>query len=106
LEYKKSLNLKSYHEKPYKTRSHGKEAKSCMKVAKLICIAKYLRSHTKSVVGKKPHKTRSCMKVYSYVNLCYKIQLHRMRSYIKPGVVGKKPYKSRSGIKVVWYTYP
>jgi len=37
LKYKKSLNLKSYRNKPYKTRSHGKEAKqnqSCMKVAK------------------------------------------------------------------------
>jgi len=49
LKYKKSLNLKSYREKPYKTRSHGKEAKQNQELYN-------------PAVCKKPYKTRSCRK--------------------------------------------
>jgi len=92
--YKKSLNLKSYREKPYKTRSHGKEAKQNQELYESSQVNLYYRiQRPNPAVFKKSYKTRSCMKVYSYINLCYKIQLYRSRSRIKPGAVGKKPYK-------------
>jgi len=58
-----SLNLKSYREKPYKNRSHGKEAKQNLELYES-----------------------------SQINLYYRIQLY-LRSHIKPGAVGKKPTK-------------
>jgi len=93
LKYKKSLNLKSYHEKPYKTRSHGKEAKQNQELYESSHIAKSVLQNP--AVCKKPYKSRSCGKEAKQNQELYESS-QIAKSVLQNPAVYKKLYKSRS----------